>query len=351
MDDARPANRSSARSARADPRRALAFDVPVAKGGYHWWYLDALSDDGRCGLTLIAFIGSVFSPYYVAARRREETRPENYCALNVALYSTSANRADRRRTPTGWSMTERGETALARTANTLAIGPSRLDWNGRTLTATVDEVTCPWPSRLRGTVRLRPLALANRIVQLDASGSHRWRPIAPGAHVDVDFDRPGLRWSGHAYLDSNAGDEPLEVAFDGWHWSRARIASNAQCHESDGETVVLYETMRRDGTQGAFAIRFDAAGGDHDVVLPPHVDLPATGWRIARSTRGDPSHSAAARVLRTLEDTPFYARSLLALQWEGQTVTAMHESLSLERFRAPWVRALLPFRMPRRTGT
>jgi carotenoid 1,2-hydratase len=35
----------------------------VAPGGYAWWYLDALSDDGRHGLVVIAFIGSVFSPY------------------------------------------------------------------------------------------------------------------------------------------------------------------------------------------------------------------------------------------------------------------------------------------------
>ena len=47
-----------------------AFDTPVAPGGYAWWYIDALSDDGRCGLTIIAFIGSVFSPYYALARRR-----------------------------------------------------------------------------------------------------------------------------------------------------------------------------------------------------------------------------------------------------------------------------------------
>jgi carotenoid 1,2-hydratase len=350
MDDARDAGQSRAQSECADPWRALAFDVPVATGGYHWWYLDALSDDGRYGLTLIAFIGSVFSPYYAAARRRKEARAENHCALNVALYSTCSIRADRRRTPSGWAMTERGESALARTANSLAIGPSRLDWDGRTLTAAVDEVTCPWPSRLRGTVRLHSLALAKRIVQLDAPGNHRWRPIAPSARVDVDFDRPGLRWSGHAYLDSNAGDEPLEAGFDGWHWSRARIAPHAHCRGSDDETIVLYETMRRDGSAGAFALRFDAAGADHDIALPPHVDLPATGWRIARSTRADPARHATTRVLQTLEDTPFYARSLIATQWEGLAVTAMHESLSLTRFRAPWVRALLPFRMPRRAG-
>ena len=40
------------------------FDAPVPAGGYSWWYVDALSDDGRHGLTIIAFLGSVFSPYY-----------------------------------------------------------------------------------------------------------------------------------------------------------------------------------------------------------------------------------------------------------------------------------------------
>ena len=31
-------------------------------GGYVWWYVDALSDNGDNGITLIAFLGSVFSP-------------------------------------------------------------------------------------------------------------------------------------------------------------------------------------------------------------------------------------------------------------------------------------------------
>jgi carotenoid 1,2-hydratase len=32
---------------------------------------------------------------------------------------------------------------------------------------------------------------------------------------------------------------------------------------------------------------------------------------------------------------------------EGERMKAIHESLSLDRFRSPWVRALLPFRMRR----
>jgi carotenoid 1,2-hydratase len=74
--------------------------------------------------------------------------------------------------------------------------------------------------------------------------------------------------------------------------------------------------------------------------------LPPTRiWRIPRATHADPGQPAI--ILRTLEDTPFYARSIISSRIRGEKVEAMHESLSLDRFRRPWVRALLPFRMPR----
>ena len=52
-------------------------------------------------------------------------------------------------------------------------------------------------------------------------------------------------------------------------------------------------------------------------------------------------------VIRTLEDAPFYARSVVSAQLCGEPVMMMHESLSLDRFRQPVVQAMLPFRMPR----
>jgi carotenoid 1,2-hydratase len=54
--------------------------------------------------------------------------------------------------------------------------------------------------------------------------------------------------------------------------------------------------------------------------------------------------------LRTLEDTPFYNRNVVATQIGGERLTAMHESFDARRFAAPWVQALLPFRMPRRAN-
>jgi carotenoid 1,2-hydratase len=51
------------------------------------------------------------------------------------------------------------------------------------------------------------------------------------------------------------------------------------------------------------------------------------------------------KVEQTLEDTPFYARSVLRSGAASGPV--MHESLDLDRFKKAWVRTLLPFRMPR----
>jgi carotenoid 1,2-hydratase len=154
--------------------------------------------------------------------------------------------------------------------------------------------------------------------------------------VEVMLDRPGLRWSGSGYLDSNWGDEPLEAAFRRWDWSRAALRRG---------TGVLYDVTRRDGTGTLFGLRFDPAGGVEPFEVPPHAKLPTTRWRVERGTRVDPRQTA--RVTETLEDTPFYARSVLATHLLGEKATAVHESLCLDRFNSRWVQALLPFRMPR----
>jgi carotenoid 1,2-hydratase len=231
-------------------------------------------------------------------------------------------------------MTERGRGCVSRDAASLAIGPSSLRWDGGALTFSIDEITAPLPSRIRGEVRIHPEALFERSYTLDEEGVHRWRPMAPAARVEVALDRPGLRWSGSGYFDSNAGDAPLENAFSGWHWSRARLRRG---------TAVAYDLRGRDGAERSLAMHFLPNGSIEDMPLPPAAALPSTKWGIARAARA----GAPVRVSETLEDTPFYARSLLSAWLLGEPVTAVHESLSLDRFRAPWVQLMLSFRMPR----
>ena len=54
-----------------------------------------------------------------------------------------------------------------------------------------------------------------------------------------------------------------------------------------------------------------------------------------------------ARVEQTLEDTPFYVRSVLSSSLLGERVTSVHETLSVPRVVATSTRLMLPWRMPR----
>lgn len=304
----------------------------MAPGGYAWWYVDALSDDGQHGLTVIGFVGSVFSPYYAWARGRHGgvADPLDHCAINVALYGPA-------RSLSRWAMTERRRASVQRDAASLQVGASRMHWEGDALVIDIDERTAPLPSRLRGRVRVHPRALANRSFALDAAGRHRWQPIAPSARVEVAFEQPACGWHGTGYIDANTGDRPLEADFAHWSWSRSA--------RSQGRSAVLYEVARRDGSTALLALGFDVHGEASGFDAPPPAALARSGWRLDRPTRCDAGAVPALR--RTFEDAPFYARSLIETTLQGERAPAVHESLSLTRLDTPWCRAMLPFRMPR----
>ncbi len=250
-------------------------------------------------------------------------------AVNVALYGDAGHR---------WAMTERGRDALDRGPSHLAIGPSTLRWEGGTLIIDIDEIGVPIPTRIRGQVRVHPAATVAQSFHLDRDGLHTWRPIAPIARVEADFREPNLSWRGHGYFDWNSGTVPLEQSFASWDWSRAATRDGA---------AIFYDVARNDGVEASLAIKVDRTGAVQPVEPPARCSLAASPvWRIARGTRSDAGRGGA--IVKTLEDTPFYARSIVAADIEGEPVMAMHESLSLNRFVSPIVQLMLPFRMPRR---
>ena len=302
------------------------FTVDVPDGGYCWWYVDAISEDEAHAITLIGFIGSVFSPYYARARGSGAADPLEHCSLNCALYGR----------PGGWAMTERRSGSVERAAERLRIGPSSLQWTGSTLDIHVHERMMPLPRAMHGRVRVRPRVRTRRRFELDAAGRHQWWPVAPVADVEVTFTAPRLTWRGSGYFDFNRGSEPLAAACRSWHWSRLHAGS---------EAGIVYEASRCDGSEHCLALSIDAAGRVSErEPPPPRVTLPLTRWRVPRETRAE---DARARLHRTLEDTPFYSRSLIHGRHGGRDLVGVHESLSMDRFTAPWVQLLLPFRMPR----
>ncbi|MDF1747750.1 MAG: carotenoid 1,2-hydratase [Alphaproteobacteria bacterium] len=305
------------------------LDIQIGPNGYAWWYLDGLSDDHRHGITIIALIGSVFSPYYAWAREKGPVEAENHCAMNVALYGQPGAR---------WAMTERGAGDVNRKPNHLTIGPSSLRWENGTAIVELKEIAVPVPRPIRGRVTITPTTLNDQDFALDSKGRHRWWPIAPCARIRVEMDTPALIWEGSGYMDSNRGSAPLEDDFQCWDWSRAELPN--------GDAVVYYDLTQRDLSHRNIAHRFFATGGNTPVSAPPKTRLPNINWQVARTTRSD--SSSRVKLIKTLEDTPFYARSAIQMGLEGEVATGVHESLNLDRFKRRWVQVLLPFRMPRK---
>lgn len=271
----------------------------------------------------------MFSPYYARARRQGRGEAENYCSINVALYGPGANR---------WAMTERGAGAVHRDVNTFSVGPSSLSWDGTSLVIDTSEITVPIPRRLRGTIRIHPGAVNDHTALLDPDGHHRWRPLAPSSRIEVAFEKPAVAWSGMGYLDSNEGDVPLEDSFQSWNWSRSHLRRDA---------AILYDVTHKSVGRQSLALRIDPSGKITEETPPAVSPLrPGALWRMPRGTRAD----GESRIVKTLEDTPFYTRSLLSTSVFGEQTTAVHESLSLRRFCHPLVQLMLPFRMPRRRG-
>ncbi|MCA1244006.1 carotenoid 1,2-hydratase [Stappia stellulata] len=294
-----------------------------------------MSDCGRHAVTVIAFVGSVFSPYYAWSGRQD---PENHVAINVALYSAGRPR---------WAMTERGRAALNRSGASFRVGPSSLRWDDAGgLTLDFDEIALPFPGagwlpgRIRGTIRLVPRGVTGTVFDIDDRGAHRWWPIAPAAGIEVDLARGGPSWRGHGYLDSNWGVEPLETGFRRWDWARGRLA--------DGRTAILYDASCRSGTRRKLALCIGSDGTIEQRRLPKAWTLGRGTWGVERFMHADAQGDA--RVLRALEDGPFYTRAIVESRIWGEPVTAMHETFSGDRFARPLVKAMLPFRMPRRSG-
>jgi carotenoid 1,2-hydratase len=207
-----------------------------------------------------------------------------------------------------------------------------VSWKDGVLRYQINERCTPFGQRLSGEIAAYPGPACPLDVDLDGQGRHHWTPWSPHARVAVKLNHPQLAWEGNAYLDANAGSEPLERAFHSWDWSRTEYADRSRLH---------YEVQLRNGQERLFAFDIDAQGQAEEVTADPVESLRRTGWGLQRYPRC--GHGIGG--VQSFEDTPFYSRTLL--RGPEASPISVHERLSMDRFVAPWVRCLLPFRMPR----
>ena len=276
-------------------------------------------------MSVIGFIGSVFSPWYRWSGRKS---PQNHVCINVATYGPGGR----------FTMTDRGASALRQTASRLQVGPSMMRWEGGRLVIDIDEISSPpLISRVRGQIRVTPSAVTGVDLALTPDRAHIWRPFAPVAGIEVDIDRPGWTWSGHGYFDANFGSRALEEDFGYWTWGRYPTPGGASC---------FYDAERLDGSTLAAGFAFDRDGTARRIPLPPKARMRRSLWAVARDTRADPGYQP--RQVKSMLDAPFYARSAVRTQLDGVETVGVHEALDLRRFRSPFLKPMLAVRVPRR---
>ncbi len=278
---------------------------------------------------MIALLGNPFSPAYARARARGSARAVDFSAMNVAVYGPRS----------AWALHERAGAAVDRGADGVTIGASAMQWTRDDLHVSLAERGVAFGGRaaghVRGKVVVRPSVLAHREVALTGDGAHRWWPVAPIADIEVDLPSLGVRFRGHGYHDANAGDVPVEASVATWHWMRARAGRDA---------ILAYDVVEAGGRRSSVAMRVGGSGRIDSACLE-EAALPRSTWGIERRARADAG--APSRIVRALEDGPFYARALVETRLDGRGVVAMHETLDARRLRSAWVRFLTAFRMRR----
>ena len=310
---------------RGDTHRPC-FDIDVPSDGYAWWYVDGISDDGERAISIIGFIGSVFSPWYRWSGRKN---PANHCCMNVVTYGRGGR----------WTMTDRGADALGLSRDRLQIGPSAMVWKGDWLEVEVNEISTPHAQRVSGLVTIHPSAVTDVEMPLSPDGAHVWRPFAPTARIEVDLNRAGWSWTGHGYFDANFGTRALEAEFDYWTWGRFPLRDGSAC---------FYDLERRDGSTMATGISFAADGAPHAIEMPPKQRLKRPFWMVRRDTRADAGYQP--HQVKPMLDAPFYNRSAIRTRINGEETVGVYEALDLNRFRDPWLMPMLAVRVPRRRG-
>jgi carotenoid 1,2-hydratase len=244
-------------------------------------------------------------------------------------------------------MTERGRKQLTRNEIMFQVGPSDLHWDDEEgLTINFEEVSVPFPpndflpKKLKGKIRLKPKFVTDQIFDIDDRGEHKWWPIAPSSDISVKFEEGGFPdWAGEGYLDSNWGTEPIEDCFDYWNWARGESA--------DGTTTLIYDTYLQNGHRDILALSFDADGTVTHFDAPAKSSLGTGVWGVQRLGHHDKGHRP--KLIEVYEDGPFYTRNQIETHLNGSKTRMMHESLSGKRIGKNWVKALLPWRMPRKT--
>lgn len=329
-------------------------------GGFTWFYVDLIDDQGR-GATVIWSWGLPFLPGYVgAARAGHPEIPINRPSVNVVVYAGGRERfyllselpaedcewsADGRSWRLGGCVFRWTDTPAA------ASGAAPI----RTLQASLD-LDLPTGGRVTGELRVRGALrrdCPDRATTADSTSTHLWTPMVAASRGCLELRTPGgeFRVQGRAYHDRNSAARPLNgLGIQRWWWGRLALPDRDLIFYRlipSEAAATARDLIVEIGTDGACRVREDAE------ILMGRLRRSAWGLRWPASADfadpdGVPVH---VEVSALLDNGPFYQRYLLRGRCGEHQAHGVGENVVPDRVDTDLLRPLVRMRVHRPGGT
>jgi carotenoid 1,2-hydratase len=338
------------------PNRAPDPAVLHSPGGFTWFYVDLVDDQGR-GATVIWSWGLPFLPGYAqAARAGRPEVPIGRPSVNVVVYGGGRERF--------YLLSE--------------LPPEECEWGadgrswrlgGCSFTWTDTAGEGPGPTRMLHGILDLALPTGGRVTgELQVSGAlrcdlpgggtsdsestHLWTPMLAASRGVLELNTPGgaLRIEGRAYHDRNSATRPLqELGIQSWWWGRLALP---------GRDLIFYRlTPSAAGSAPRDLVVEIAADGSCRVRDEAGLQV----GRLRRSTWGLRRPTGAAfpdpdgcpvqvDISAVLDNGPFYQRYLLRGRCGADEGYGVGENLVPDRVDTDLLRPLVRMRVHRADG-
>jgi len=308
------------------PERHLDRSLLTTPGGFAWWYVDMVNDDGD-GLVMIWSFGLPFLPGLAsAARAGRPLSPDARPSLNLAIYEGGALAAYTLREYAPEDV-EWSEDGMKWRFGPNVIRAERTPTTHK-LHADLDVDVPGAGERLVGTLHLEGVARKPHDVGADFDPQHDWTPLMGPAtgHLDVTMGRQAsFVFGGRAYHDRNGGTKPLhDLGFSHWIWGRMAFRDREMLYY-----ILWPEAKQREVVSLGMVIHDD---GRTEVIerLGVKLSQPRMAWAsmtyhqsIELTHEGKPWLTVHPRHI--VDNGPFYLRFIMDAYHEGQRAVGTAE--------------------------
>lgn len=294
-----------------DPEaRGVAPGVLEAHGGFAWWYLDTIDENGD-GAVIIWSYGLPFLPGYLSAARKGRGEPaRDRPSLNIAIYR-GGERAFYLLQEYG-----RGGASMDEQGN-FRFGSTRIDRVGDGQVRLRFDTAVPRSrDRLRGELLVEgPPAVLAEGQQPSEGLEHRWCPVLGPSHVrgELTVGSERFGFDAPAYHDRNEGTQRFDdLGIDHWSWGRLvhpeRTAVWYLCYAKVGPPVAWGAEFLSDGTARI------VDGLEASLDGPRKGPFGMTTWAQVTLTSSNGETWLRAQVGNRVDDGPFYARTVVDVE-------------------------------------